>query len=182
MITKPSRAEYGIKRTPINRTAARGLIGLGNGDSHEKIKTQILINTDRLPDNAADQRMWEYRQWLLKRRSFEKFMATIHCLCVIERQWARCRPKYLAGFYYKGEKGAYPMESVSDFRTCPLVLNLVSACRPYKTRLEVDCAVELIGRILNLPLSRMQAGRVGEVELQELFPEEYKLSASLQRN
>lgn len=170
------------KRKPIDVSAARGLAGLGNGDTHEKIKTQILINTDRLPDNAAEQRVWEYRQWLRRRRDFEKFMAEIQCLCVIDRQWARCKAEYLVGFYYKGEKGAYAMESVSDFRTCPLVSKLVSACRPYKTRLEVDCAVELIGRILNLPLSRKQAGRVGEVELQELFPEEYKLSASLQRN
>lgn len=169
-------------RKPIDVSAARGLSGSNNGDSNKRIKASVMIDADKLPNNATEHRKWEYRQWLLNRKSFEKFLSEIQCLCVIERSWAGSKTEYLPGFYYKGEKGAYSMESVSDFRTCPLVSRLVSACRPYKTRLEVDCAVELIGRILNLPLSRKQAGRVGEVELQELFPEEYKLSASLQRN
>ena len=134
-----------------------------------------IINTDRLPDNSLENRKWMFRQWLLQNKeAVQEWLGRVQYIYV-ERtsQPFEDFEEYEIWVRFKSGKKTSPLFDIPLLAKCHEVGNL---CRCYPNRLQADCAMNLIGRLLGLPVFMDGDAKITEGQVELVFPIESRIA------
>lgn len=171
------------KLRPINKLASSAFwsgehvpgIPLVKKRSRKQDRSPVSINTDRLPDNSIENRKWMFRQWLLQNKgAVQEWLGRVQYIYV-ERtsQPFEDFDEYEIWVRFKSGKKTSPLFDIPLLAKCHEVRNL---CRCYPNRMQADCALNLIGRLLSLPVLMSGEGRMAEEKVEQAFPKEYAIA------
>lgn len=170
------------KQRPINKLASSAFwsgehvpgIPLVKKRSRKQDRSPVFINTDKLPDNSIENRKWMLRQWLLRNKeAFQEWLCRVRYIYV-ERtsQPFEDLDEYEIWARFKSGKKTSALFDIPLLVKCHEVRNL---CRCYPNRFQADCALNLIGRLLSLPVLLSGDERMAEEKVEQAFPKEYAI-------